>query len=264
LDPEVEIRHTKGQIDDLIGEIRTRVKRGERTLVTTLTKRMCEDLTEYLTGLHLKVRYLHSEIKALERVKILRDLRLGEFDVLVGINLLREGLDLPEVSLVVVLDADKQGFLRSKSSLLQISGRAARHVEGKVILYGDVKTEAMEHLIKETNRRRVIQKQYNETHSINPRTIYKSMDDVMQTTAVADSLTGEELNKSYTKKDSDYLEMDRELALELMKQEMLDAAKELEFERAAILRDQISELESEIQSLKTANSINMSGDIIKK
>ena len=248
LDPKVEIRNTHGQIDDLIGEIRNRTKSGERVLITTLTKRMCEDLTEYLTGINLRVRYLHSDIKALERVKILRDLRLGEFDVLVGINLLREGLDLPEVSLVVVLDADKQGFLRSKSSLMQIAGRASRHLEGTVILYGDQITEAMKYLIKETESRRKIQIAFNKKNKIVPKTIYKSMEDVMHTTAVADSLGSGNLEKTYSKKDKEYLEMDAHLALDMMRQEMLAAADEMEFERAAVLRDQIQQLEKELIS----------------
>ena len=248
LDPKVEIRKTHGQIDDLIGEIRNRTKSGERVLITTLTKRMCEDLTEYLTGINLRVRYLHSDIRALERVKILRDLRLGEFDVLVGINLLREGLDLPEVSLVVVLDADKQGFLRSKSSLMQIAGRASRHLEGTVILYGDQITEAMKYLIKETESRRKIQIAFNEKNKIVPKTIYKSMEDVMHTTAVADSLGSGNLEKTYSKKDKEYLEMDAHLALDMMRQEMLAAADEMEFERAAVLRDQIQQLEKELSS----------------
>tara|TARA_B100000315_G_scaffold23331_1_gene20203 strand:+ start:1097 stop:3145 length:2049 start_codon:yes stop_codon:yes gene_type:complete len=248
LDPKVEIRNTHGQIDDLIGEIRNRTKSGERVLITTLTKRMCEDLTEYLTGINLRVRYLHSDIRALERVKILRDLRLGEFDVLVGINLLREGLDLPEVSLVVVLDADKQGFLRSKSSLMQIAGRASRHLEGTVILYGDQITEAMKYLIKETESRRKIQIAFNEKNKIVPKTIYKSMEDVMHTTAVADSLGSGNLEKTYSKKDKEYLEMDAHLALDMMRQEMLAAADEMEFERAAVLRDQIQQLEKELSS----------------
>ena len=248
LDPKVEIRNTHGQIDDLIGEIRNRTKSGERVLITTLTKRMCEDLTEYLTGINLRVRYLHSDIRALERVKILRDLRLGEFDVLVGINLLREGLDLPEVSLVVVLDADKQGFLRSKSSLMQIAGRASRHLEGTVILYGDQITEAMKYLIKETESRRKIQIAFNEKNKIVPKTIYKSMEDVMHTTAVADSLGSGNLEKTYSKKDKEYLEMDAHLALDMMRQEMLAAADEMEFERAAVLRDQIQQLEKELIS----------------
>ncbi|MDP6684592.1 MAG: excinuclease ABC subunit UvrB [Candidatus Marinimicrobia bacterium] len=248
LDPKVEIRNTHGQIDDLIGEIRNRTKSGERVLITTLTKRMCEDLTEYLTGINLRVRYLHSDIRALERVKILRDLRLGEFDVLVGINLLREGLDLPEVSLVVVLDADKQGFLRSKSSLMQIAGRASRHLEGTVILYGDQITEAMKYLIKETESRRKIQIAFNKKNKIVPKTIYKSMEDVMHTTAVADSLGSGNLEKTYSKKDKEYLEMDAHLALDMMRQEMLAAADEMEFERAAVLRDQIQQLEKELIS----------------
>ena len=248
LDPKVEIRNTHGQIDDLIGEIRNRTKSGERVLITTLTKRMCEDLTEYLTGINLRVRYLHSDIRALERVKILRDLRLGEFDVLVGINLLREGLDLPEVSLVVVLDADKQGFLRSKSSLMQIAGRASRHLEGTVILYGDQITEAMKYLIKETESRRKIQIAFNKKNKIVPKTIYKSMEDVMHTTAVADSLGSGDLEKTYSKKDKEYLEMDAHLALDMMRQEMLAAADEMEFERAAVLRDQIQQLEKELIS----------------
>ena len=203
LDPKVEIRNTHGQIDDLIGEIRNRTKSGERVLITTLTKRMCEDLTEYLTGINLRVRYLHSDIKALERVKILRDLRLGKFDVLVGINLLREGLDLPEVSLVAVLDADKQGFLRSKSSLMQIAGRASRHLEGTVILYGDKTSDAMKYLIKETDRRREVQIAFNKKNKIVPKTIYKSMEDVMHTTAVADSLGSGDLEKNNSKKQKE-------------------------------------------------------------
>ena len=248
LDPKVEIRNTHGQIDDLIGEIRGRIKSSERVLITTLTKRMCEDLTEYLTGINLRVRYLHSDIKALERVKILRDLRLGEFDVLVGINLLREGLDLPEVSLVAVLDADKQGFLRSRSSLLQVAGRASRHIDGPVILYGDRISDAMEYLIKETNRRRKIQITFNKKNQIVPKTVYKSIEDVMNTTAVADSLRGSDLEKSYSKRDKEYLEMDTHLALDMMRQEMLAAADEMEFERAAGLRDQIQQLEKKLNS----------------
>ncbi|MCS5639630.1 MAG: excinuclease ABC subunit UvrB, partial [Candidatus Marinimicrobia bacterium] len=192
LDPEVDIRETRGQIDDLVGEIRCRARRKERILVTTLTKRMAEDLTEYLNGLQMRVRYLHSDIDTLERVKILRELRMGDFDVLVGINLLREGLDLPEVSLVAVLDADKEGFLRSKTSLLQVAGRAARNVEGLVILYGDKITEAMDYLVRETKRRRNLQHNYNKKHGIRPTTIYKSMDEIMVSTAVADSAHNEE------------------------------------------------------------------------
>jgi len=220
-----------------------------------LTKRMCEDLTEYLAGINLRVRYLHSDIKALERIKILRDLRLGEFDVLVGINLLREGLDLPEVSLVAVLDADKQGFLRSQSSLMQIAGRASRHLDGTVILYGDQISEAMKYLINETDRRRKTQIAFNKKNKIVPKTITKSMEDVMLTTAVADSLGSGNLEKTYSKKDKEYLEMDTHLALDMMRQEMLAAADDMEFERAAILRDQIQQLEKELSSPSNVKDI---------
>ncbi|MDZ7386907.1 MAG: excinuclease ABC subunit UvrB, partial [candidate division KSB1 bacterium] len=187
VDPEIVVKPVKGQIDDLVKEIRERVARNERTLVTTLTKRMAEDLTDYLAGLGIRVRYLHSEIDALERVEILRDLRLAEFDVLVGINLLREGLDLPEVSLIAVLDADKEGFLRSERSLIQVAGRAARNVAGKVIFYADQITSSMQRAIEETNRRRIIQQKYNEEHGITPTTIYKSVEDVLGATRVADA-----------------------------------------------------------------------------
>ncbi len=246
IDPEVEVRETEGQIDDLIGEIRMRSIKNQRVLITTLTKRMSEDLTEYLTGLNLRVKYLHSEIKTLERVKILRDLRLGEFDVLVGINLLREGLDLPEVSLVVVLDADKQGFLRSKSSLIQVAGRAARNVEGKVILYGDQISEAMDYLIKETTRRREIQIEHNKINNIVPKTVYKSMDDVLHSTAVADSYKDDQ-DFGSRKRLSDFEKMDKQMALDMMREEMLEAANELDFEHAAIMRDEIKKIEHEIK-----------------
>ncbi|MEC9027558.1 MAG: excinuclease ABC subunit UvrB, partial [Candidatus Neomarinimicrobiota bacterium] len=187
LDPKVEVRKTEGQIDDIIGEVRLRANKNERTLITTLTKRMSEDLCEYLRGVNLRVRYLHSDIDSLERVKILRDLRLGEFDILVGINLLREGLDLPEVSLVIVLDADKQGFLRSNTSLMQVAGRAARHQDGSVILYANKISDAMQHLINETKRRRKIQETYNKEKGITPTTIYKSTKNILSSTSVADS-----------------------------------------------------------------------------
>ena len=188
LDPKVEVRKTEGQIDDIIGEVRQRANKNERTLITTLTKRMSEDLCDYLRGVNLRVRYLHSDIDSLERVKILRDLRLGEFDILVGINLLREGLDLPEVSLVVVLDADKQGFLRSHTSLMQVAGRAARHQDGRVILYADKISDAMKYLIGETQRRRKIQGKYNEKKGITPSTISKSIENILSSTSVADSI----------------------------------------------------------------------------
>jgi len=246
IDPEVDIRETEGQIDDLIGEIRQRVAKQERTLITTLTKRMSEDLTEYLRGMNLRVKYLHSEVKSVERVKILRDLRLGEFDVLVGINLLREGLDLPEVSLVAVLDADKQGFLRSKSSLMQVAGRAARNIGGKVILYGDKVSEAMEYLVKETARRRTIQDEYNKLHRITPKTIYKSTEDVMQITSVADAYKTEEFEYKSNRRGSDFDLMDKQAALEMMRKEMLGAAENLDFEQAASLRDEIAKLEKEV------------------
>ena len=246
IDPEVEVRGTEGQIDDLIGEIRKRVSKQERILITTLTKRMSEDLTEYLRGMNLRVEYLHSEVKSVERVKILRDLRLGEFDVLVGINLLREGLDLPEVSLVAVLDADKQGFLRSKSALMQVAGRAARNIGGRVILYGDKVSEAMEYLISETEKRRIIQHEYNKLHEITPKSIYKSMEDVMHATAVADAYKSGEFEYKSKRRGSDFDLMDKQAALEMMRREMLDAAENLEFEQAASLRDEIAKLEKEV------------------
>ncbi|NWG27105.1 MAG: excinuclease ABC subunit UvrB, partial [Ignavibacteriaceae bacterium] len=186
LDPEIEVRPIKGQIDDLIDEIRTRVNRKERVLVTTLTKKMAEDLADYLDKIKIQVRYIHSDIDSLERVEILRDLRLGEFDVLVGVNLLREGLDLPEVSLVAIIDADKEGFLRSARSLMQVAGRTARNVNGKVIMYGDVITQSMQKTISETNRRRKLQKKYNEEHNITPATIYKSMEEILASTSLAE------------------------------------------------------------------------------
>ena len=247
LDPIVDVRGTVGQIDDLIGEIRYRAKKNERVLVTTITKRMAEDLTEYLRGLNLRVRYLHSDVATLERVQILRDLRLGEFDVLVGINLLREGLDLPEVSLVAVLDADKQGFLRSRSSLMQVAGRAARHKGGEVILYGDKMTDAMNYLITETKRRRKVQETFNKKHGITPKTIYKSVDNIMQTTAVADNYSEQRYDTKFKRKGSDFDELDKQMAVEIMRQEMLEAAENLEFEKAAHLRDEIDKMEKELE-----------------
>ena len=246
LDPAVDIRPTRGQIDDLVGEIHHRARKNERVLVTTLTKRTAEDLCEYLRGLNLRVRYLHSEIDTLERVKILRDLRLGEFDVLVGINLLREGLDLPEVSLVAVLDADKEGFLRSKSALMQVAGRAARHINGQVILYGDRVTTAMAFLISESDRRRTLQRKYNQLHNIVPKSVYKSMDDIIHSTAVADSAREPAYRDHPSRKGVDFDTMDKQMALELMCKEMFTAAEELEFEKAAVLRDAIKKLESEL------------------
>ncbi|MBI3587039.1 MAG: excinuclease ABC subunit UvrB [Ignavibacteriales bacterium] len=250
VDPEVEVRPSKHQIDDLIAEIRQRGARKERILVTTLTKRMAEDLTEYLTEIGIKVRYIHSEVDALERVEILRDLRLGDFDVLVGINLLREGLDLPEVSLVAIIDADKEGFLRSERSLIQTAGRTARNVNGKVILYADTVTGSMKRMIDETTRRRLKQVAYNQEHNITPVTIYKTVDEVMAATAIADMSIQRDARRERAKAmvvtDSvvKYLtaEQRQDLLAEL-KTEMTKAAKDLEFERAAELRDEIARLE---------------------
>nr|WP_279322817.1 helicase-related protein [Rhodothermus marinus] len=249
-DPEVEVRPTEGQIDDLLEEIRQVVARGERALVTTLTKRMAEDLAEYLDRFGVRVRYLHSEIDALERVDLLRGLRLGEFDVLVGVNLLREGLDLPEVSLVAILDADKEGFLRSERSLIQTAGRAARNANGKILLYADKITEAMQRMIDETNRRRAIQLEYNRKHGITPRTVYKSREEILKSTIVAeekyrplvDSPRYEEPEVPPIVADPVLKELTPEQKRELIEQlrrEMLEAAENLEFERAAELRDTI-------------------------
>jgi excinuclease ABC subunit B len=238
VDPEVEVRPTRGQIDDLLGEIRQRVERGERVLVTTLTKRMAEDLSDYLMELGIKVHYLHSEVDTLERVEILRDLRLGVYDVVVGINLLREGLDLPEVSLVAILDADKEGFLRSETSLIQTIGRAARHVNGRVLMYADKITDSMRRAIDETNRRREVQMEHNKAHNIVPAGIYKSVRDLTsRVRAMADPRAE---YKASTAAQLPKDELSR-LVKELEKQ-MKDAAQQLEFEKAAMLRDQIFEL----------------------
>jgi len=244
LDPIVSVHNTNGQIEHLISEIKIRSKINERILVTTLTKKMSEDLTDYLANLEIRVKYLHSEIKTLERVQIIRDLRTGEFDVLVGINLLREGLDIPEVSLVAVLDADKEGFLRSKSSLLQVAGRAARNIKGKVILYGDKMTDAMNNLIDITKERRKIQNQFNKDHGVIPQTIIKSQDDIMFSTAVADS------QKEFKSKNEDLYDFsqindeDRYTILETLKEAMINSAESLEFEKAARIRDEIAEIEA--------------------
>ncbi len=242
IDPEVEVRAVLGQVDDLVHEIRLRVERGERVLVTTLTKRMAEDLSSYLGELGMKVNYLHSEVETLERVGILRDLRMGVFDVIVGINLLREGLDLPEVSLVAILDADKQGFLRSETALIQTIGRAARHVHGKVIMYADVFTDAMKGAIDETNRRREKQKQYNIEHHIEPLSIIKEIYDITE------RLTGQMVSQSHTGYDAEagtmaHIPQDAlQQLINETEQKMHTAAEELDFERAAVLRDQIYEL----------------------
>ena len=249
LDPIVEVRNTTGQIDNLIGEIRKRVKNQERVLVTTLTKRMAEDLTDYLSGLSIRVRYLHSDIISLERVKILRGLRIGSFDVLIGINLLREGLDLPEVSLVAVIDADKEGFLRSKSSLLQVAGRAARNVDGTVILYGDKITGAMKNLIDETSRRRELQNRYNLKNNITPQSIRKSVDEIMLTTSVAGSADEEPFAISEEINFNKINEDEREMILLELRKEMIQSAERLEFEKAAKIRDEIDNIEQNIESV---------------
>lgn len=239
LDPEIFVRPIKGQVDDLVGEIRLRVSRDERVLVTTLTKKMSEDLTDYLKELGIKVRYLHSDIKTMERMVILRDLRLGVFDALIGINLLREGLDLPEVSLVAILDADKEGFLRSARSLIQTIGRAARNSEGKVILYADKMTDSMRIAMDETSRRRVTQQAYNELHGITPQTVQKAVRDVIEATKAAeakmDYISVVEQAQSLSGKE-------RKELIGRLEKEMKTAAKDLQFERAAELRDMIVEL----------------------
>jgi len=242
VDPPMIIRPTANQVDDLIEEIRVRVERGERTLVTTLTKRMAEDLATYLAEMGLKVHYMHSEINALERVELLRGLRLGEFDVLVGINLLREGLDLPEVSLVAILDADKEGFLRDTRSLIQTSGRAARNVEGLVLLYADRITNSMRAAIQESERRRKKQLRYNEEHGISPQTIKKSIQQVMATTGVADARKVEELDLGREPAD----EEERLAMIAELKQLMKETADQLDFEKAVIYRDRITELKLKI------------------
>jgi excinuclease ABC subunit B len=247
LDPKIVLRPTEGQIDDLIGEVRKVVANNERVLITTLTKRMAEDLTDYLKGVNIRAEYMHSDIKTVERVSILRGLRMQEFDVLVGINLLREGLDLPEVSLVIVLDADKEGFLRSKSSLLQVSGRAARNVNGRVILYGDKITASMQNLIDETDRRFKIQSEYNKNNGITPKTIYKSVDEIKLTTAVADA-KGEYIAEAKLNIDVSTLDgMETKEILEQLKRKMQKCAKELQFEQAAILRDEIEKIEGTLK-----------------
>ncbi|BCJ87919.1 excinuclease ABC subunit UvrB [Effusibacillus dendaii] len=238
IDPQIDVRPIKGQIDDLVGEINKRIKRDERVLVTTLTKKMAEDLTDYLKDLGIKVRYLHSDIKTLERMMILRDLRMGVFDVLIGINLLREGLDLPEVSLVAILDADKEGFLRAERSLIQTIGRAARNAEGQVIMYADQITRSMQVAIDETNRRRSIQEAYNKEHGITPQTIRKAVRDVIEATKAAESKTEYNLQKNVNKMSK----KDREQLIKTLEKEMKEAAKALQFERAAELRDIILEL----------------------
>jgi len=242
LDPKVEVRPIEGQIDDLIGEINKRTERNERVLITTLTKKMSEDLTDYLKEIGIKVAYLHSEIKTLERIEVIRDLRVGKYDVLVGINLLREGLDIPEVSLVSILDADKEGFLRSERSLIQTMGRAARNEQGKVIMYADKMTDSMQKAIDETERRRAVQQEYNEKHGITPQTIRKEVRDVIQATVAAET---PETYESEAKQVKKMTKKEKQKVIENMEKEMKQAAKNLDFEKAAELRDVLLELKAE-------------------
>lgn len=241
LDPIIEVRPIENQIDNLVGEINQVIEKEERVLITTLTKKMSEDLTNYLKEIGIKVKYLHSDIDTLERTEIIRDLRLGKFDVLVGINLLREGLDIPEVSLVAILDADKEGFLRSETSLIQTVGRAARNSEGRVIMYADKITRSMAATIEETKRRREIQSQYNEEHGITPKTIVKEVRDSIETLKPAD----EEVIFGVSENESTY---DIKSTIESLQQEMMEAAQNLQFERAAQIRDKIKELEERIKN----------------
>jgi excinuclease ABC subunit B len=241
LDPQVEIRPVKGQVDDLLGEIRKRAEANQRVLVTTLTKRMSEDLAEYYSEVGVRCRYLHSEVSTLDRVKILRDLRRGEFDALIGINLLREGLDLPEVSLVAILDADKEGFLRSTGALIQTMGRAARHIDGRAVLYADVMTDSMRRAIDETNRRRTVQEQYNEANGITPQSIIKPIDLSLIAIAEADYVT------IPLEADEDTAAMtagQRAQYIVELEERMREAAKKFEFEQAAQIRDRIKALKT--------------------
>lgn len=240
LDPQIEVRPLKGQIDDLMGEIKLRIKKDERVLITTLTKKMAENLTDYFKEMGIKVRYLHSDIATIERAEIIRDLRLGKFDVLVGINLLREGLDMPEVSLVAILDADKEGFLRSETSMIQTIGRAARNADGKVIMYADRITDSMQRAISETNRRREIQDAYNKKHHIIPQTIKKKIKNLIETTMVAEEKT--EYSTKTAKKKLKMTAKEKQKLIHALTKEMQEASRNLEFERAAELRDVIFEL----------------------
>ena len=254
VDPEVVVRPTRGQIDDLLHEIRLRAAADQRVLVTTLTKKMAEDLTDYLLEMGVRARYLHSEIDTLERVAILRELRLGEFDVLVGINLLREGLDLPEVSLVAILDADKEGFLRSETSLIQIIGRAARNVDGQVVMYADKVTDSMQRAINETNRRRGLQARYNEHHGIDPQTIRKKVSDILELISTQ-APAGDRRRRELTSRQPLNLDGDDLVRLIMsLEEEMHEAAKELRFEYAARLRDEVNELKRELKAITQAVS----------
>jgi excinuclease ABC subunit B len=260
LDPEIEVRPLDTQVDDLIGEIDERIKMGDRILVTTLTKRMAEELSKYLAKLNIKVGYIHSEVKTLERVEILRNLRLGGIDVLIGVNLLREGLDLPEVSLVAIMDADKEGFLRSVTSLVQTIGRAARNDRGKVIMYADKMTKSMEITIRETNRRRERQMEYNTEHGITPRTVRKTREDIFKQTSVADSMASDN-DKAYKVflEDSGAVAADPivqfmdknalQKAIQKTEKDMYKAAKNMEFMEAARLRDELDAMKLKLQEV---------------
>ncbi|SNX54613.1 excinuclease ABC subunit UvrB [Thermoanaerobacterium sp. RBIITD] len=243
IDPEIKVKPVKGQVDDLLSEIKVTVDKGYRVLVTTLTKKMAEDLTDYFNDMGIKVKYLHSDVETIERMEIIRDLRLGKFDVLIGINLLREGLDIPEVALVAILDADKEGFLRSETSLIQTIGRAARNVDGHVIMYADVVTDSMRNAINETNRRRNIQMEYNKKHGITPKTIVKGIRDVIEATKVAED------KKPYVTKKADIIDRTMiENTINTLEDEMKKAAQNLEFEKAAKLRDRIFELKKMLKN----------------
>jgi len=253
VDPEVIVKPTKGQIDDLLEEVRRRAEADQRVLVTTLTKKMAEDLTDYLLEMGVRARYLHSEIDTLERVQILRDLRLGEFDVLVGINLLREGLDLPEVGLVAILDADKEGFLRSETSLIQTIGRAARNVDGQVVMYADGVTDSMRRALNETNRRRALQVAYNTEHGIDPQTIRKKVSDILELIESRDAPAVERRKREVTQRKAIELPADDlERLIRSLDDEMREAAAELRFEYAARLRDEVNELKRELREMSQA------------
>jgi excinuclease ABC subunit B len=260
VDPEVIVRPTKGQIDDLLEEINQRVALDQRVLVTTLTKKMAEDLTDYLLELGVRVRYLHSEVDTVQRIEILRDLRLGEYDVLVGINLLREGLDLPEVSLVAILDADKEGFLRSETSLVQTIGRAARHVEGKVVMYADTVTDSMRRAISETNRRRGLQQAYNAEHGIDPQSIRKAVTDILAMIRPSETAPVPGRDRRSRMRDDrrkptgsvDLHELpheELERLIRTLEEEMHEASADLRFEYAARLRDEIQDLKRELREV---------------
>ena len=260
VDPEVIVRPTKGQIDDLLRLINERVTRGDRVLVTTLTKKMAEDLTDYLLEMGVRVRYLHSEVDTIQRIELIRDLRLGEFDVLVGINLLREGLDLPEVSLVTILDADKEGFLRSETSLIQMIGRAARNVDGQVVMYADNMTDSMRRAISETNRRRGLQEQYNAEHGINPQTIRKAVTDILDQLRGRGKapMPGKDQRKRRPGEQASATSsatsprQDLGRLIQTLEDEMHDASADLRFEYAARLRDEIKELRRELRDAGVA------------